>query len=103
MPQGYWKPPPPNSTSSRDAEIKDYPGLSRSRVYQLIDRGAIAASNFGGSLRVPRQDILDYEKRCPLRRPRRRFHPRLVLKRAASLPAGPQPSDEQIGGGEEQP
>ncbi len=46
------------------SEVKDYLGLSRSKVYQLIERGELAASRFGGSLRISRDEVLRFEERA---------------------------------------
>ena len=43
------------------SEVKDYLGLSRSKVYQLVDRGELPACKFGGSIRISRADIVRYE------------------------------------------
>ncbi len=36
------------------SEIKDYLGLSRSKVYQLIEGGQLPACRFGNSIRITR-------------------------------------------------
>jgi len=48
------------------SEVKDYLGLSRSKVYQLVESGEIGASKFGGSLRISRDEVLRYEERATL-------------------------------------
>ncbi len=48
------------------SEVKDYLGLSRSKVYQLVESGEIGASKFGGSLRISRDEVLRYEERAKL-------------------------------------
>ncbi len=48
------------------SEVKDYLGLSRSKVYQLVESGEIGASKFGGSLRISRDEVLRYEERARL-------------------------------------
>ncbi len=47
-------------------EVKDYLGLSRSKVYQLVESGELPACRFGGSIRISRTDILRYEEHARL-------------------------------------
>lgn len=44
------------------ADVAAYLGISRSYVYQLIDRRKIEAHRFGKSVRVSREEVLRYER-----------------------------------------
>jgi excisionase family DNA binding protein len=44
------------------SEVKDYLGLSRSKVYQLVEGGDLPACRFGGSIRISRADIERFEE-----------------------------------------
>lgn len=44
------------------ADVAEYLGVSRSFVYQLIERGDLEANRFGKTVRVPKDEILRYER-----------------------------------------
>jgi excisionase family DNA binding protein len=39
-------------------------GLSRAKVYQLMETGDILYAKFGKSRRIPRKALVDYAERC---------------------------------------
>lgn len=43
-------------------EVADYFGLSRSYVYQIVNRRDLKAHRFGNALRVSRDEVLRYER-----------------------------------------
>jgi excisionase family DNA binding protein len=49
-------------------EAASFLGISRSKLYQLLDQGALAYAKFGRSRRIPRQALLDYAQRQLVRR-----------------------------------
>jgi excisionase family DNA binding protein len=43
-------------------DVAEYLGISRSKVYALVNEGRIEAHRFGNTIRVSRDEILRYEK-----------------------------------------
>ena len=43
-------------------EVAEYFGLSRSKVYQMVDRKELAAHKFGGSIRIRREELERLER-----------------------------------------
>jgi excisionase family DNA binding protein len=49
---------------ARVAEAAKFLGLSRAKVYQLMETGDILYAKFGKSRRIPRKALEDYAQRC---------------------------------------
>ena len=46
------------------AEAGEFLGLSRAKLYQLMDRHELASAKFGKARRIPRRALLEYASRC---------------------------------------
>jgi excisionase family DNA binding protein len=48
----------------RIAEAAEFLGLSRSKIYQLMDAGELAYAKFGRSRRIPFQILMEFAAKC---------------------------------------
>ena len=46
------------------SEAGEFLGLSRAKMYQLMDAGELAFAKFGKSRRIPRRALVAYAERC---------------------------------------
>jgi excisionase family DNA binding protein len=46
------------------AEAAEFLGLSRAKIYQLMDARELRFAKFGKSRRIPRAALLDFARRC---------------------------------------
>lgn len=51
---------PDNKPLLRAAEVAAYLDISKSTVFRLIKQGEIPARRFGNSIRIRREDVLNY-------------------------------------------